>query len=182
MGIRSADLLSSALAECGLDHQDPLYLRGLGSLAGALALSGETGRARQVTARATELARRMGDESVLLHALTTSMWHGTTPDVAAEQLERTTTARKLARERLDYEQLGAAADFSATVSYLVGRPDGVREAVEDADGPSALPASRITARPTATWPRRGRSCRAISRGPASGPMKRSSRMTPSATS
>jgi DNA-binding CsgD family transcriptional regulator len=132
VGTQASDLLSSALADCGLDHQDPLYVRGLGSLARALALAGETGRARQVSARATELAARLGDESVLAHALTTSMWHGTTPDVAAEQLERSRVVSGLARESLDFETLGAAANFSATVSYLIGRPDSVRDAVEDA--------------------------------------------------
>ncbi len=132
MGTRAADLLSSALADCGLDEQNPLYVRGLSSLARALALAGETGRARQVSARTAELAARLGHESALAHALTTSMWHGTTPDVAAEQLELTAAVRRQARERLDYETLGAAANFSATVSYLAGRPDAVRDAIEDA--------------------------------------------------
>jgi len=132
VGGRAADLLSSALAECDLDHQDPRYVRALGSLARALALAGETGRARQVSARATDLAARLGDETVLMHVLTTSMWHGTTADVAADQLERTSTVRGLAREKLDYETLGSAANFSATVSYLTGQPDAVRDAVEDA--------------------------------------------------
>ncbi len=131
-GTRAADLLSSALADCGLDQQNPLYVRGLGSLARALALAGETGRARQVSARAAELAARLGDESVLAHALATSMWHGTTPDVAAEQLARTTAVCGQARERLDYEALGAAANFLATVGYLAGRPDSVRDALADA--------------------------------------------------
>jgi DNA-binding CsgD family transcriptional regulator/tetratricopeptide (TPR) repeat protein len=132
VGTRAADLLSAALAECGLDQEDPLYVRGLGSLARALALAGETGPARQVSARATELAAGLEDESVLAHALATSMWHGTTPDVAAEQLERAAAIRGEARDRLDFETLGAAANFSATVSYLVGRPDSVRDALEDA--------------------------------------------------
>jgi DNA-binding CsgD family transcriptional regulator len=131
VGTQAADLLSAALAGCGLNHQDPLYARGLGSLARALALAGETTRARQVSARATDLAARLGDEPVLVHALSTSMWHGNTPDVAMEQLERTTAVRDLARESLDYETLGAAANFSATVSYLVGRPDSLRAPMED---------------------------------------------------
>jgi len=131
VGPRAADLLSAALAECGLEHQDPRYVRGLGSLGRALALAGETARARQVSARAVELADRLGDESALVHVLTTSMWHGTTPEVAAEQLERTTTVRDLALARLDYETLGAAANFSATVGYLVGRPQALRDAMED---------------------------------------------------
>jgi DNA-binding CsgD family transcriptional regulator/tetratricopeptide (TPR) repeat protein len=132
VGTRAADMLSSALSECGLDQQDPLYLRGLGSLARALALAGETARARQVSARAAELATRLGDETVLAHVLTTSMWHGTTPDVAAQQLDRTKVVRLQARERFDYETLGAAANFLATAGYLVGQPDSVRDALEDA--------------------------------------------------
>ncbi|MGH9170065.1 MAG: LuxR C-terminal-related transcriptional regulator [Acidimicrobiales bacterium] len=132
VGPRAADLLSAALAECGLEHQDPLYVRGLGSLGRALALAGETSHARHVSAQAMELAARLGGDSALVHVLTTSMWHGTTPEVASEQLERTTAVRELARARLDYEALGAAANFSATVSYLVGRPEALRAAVEDA--------------------------------------------------
>jgi DNA-binding CsgD family transcriptional regulator/tetratricopeptide (TPR) repeat protein len=132
VGPRAADLLSSALAECGLDHRDPQYGRGLGSLARALAFSGETAKARQVSAQAAELADGLADDSVTAHVLATSMWHGTTPDVAAEQISRTTTVLDLANERLDYEALGAGANFHATVSYLVGRPDGVRRAMAEA--------------------------------------------------
>lgn len=130
VGPGAADLLSLALAECGLDHHQPLYVRGLGSLARALAMSGETGRARQVSARASELAEGLGDDATSAHVLTTGMWHGNTPEVAAEQILRTTAVVELARERLDYESLGAAANFLATVSYLAGRPEGVLEAVD----------------------------------------------------
>jgi DNA-binding CsgD family transcriptional regulator len=132
VGPRAADLLSLALAECGLDHRQPLYVRGLGSLARALALSGETARARQVSARASELAGDLGDQPTLAHVLSTGMWHGTTPDIAPEQLSRTTAVAEMARERLDYEALGAAVNFLATVNYLVGRPEGVEEAIHDA--------------------------------------------------
>jgi DNA-binding NarL/FixJ family response regulator len=132
VGPRGADLLAAALAECGLDHGDPLYVRGLGSMSRALALAGETARARQVSVRACELAERLGNETALAHALTTSMWHATTPEVAEEQMERTATVRRLARDALDYETLGAAANFSATVSYALGRRGAMQEAVEDA--------------------------------------------------
>jgi DNA-binding CsgD family transcriptional regulator len=131
VGSQAADLLSSALAECGLGPQSSPYVRGLGSLARALTLAGETARARQISARAAELATRLGDDSVLAHVLTTSMWHGITPDAAVQQMERTAAVREQARERLDYETLGAAANFLATVSYLVGRPDSIRDALED---------------------------------------------------
>ncbi len=130
-GGRAADFLSSALEECGLDDHDPRYVRALGSLARALALAGETGRARQVSRRAIDHAQHSGDDATLLHALTTSMWHGTTPDVAELQLERSAEVRRMAKDRRDYEVLGSGANFAATVSYVVGQPDGLDAAMSD---------------------------------------------------
>ena len=105
--------------------------KALGSLGRALALAGETVRARQVGGRAIDLARRLGDDATLLHALTTSMWHGTTPGVADLQLERTAEVRRMARDRRDFEALGSVVNFTAMVSYLVGRPDELAEAIPD---------------------------------------------------
>jgi DNA-binding CsgD family transcriptional regulator len=131
LGYRAVDLLSSALDECGLDQEDPRYVKALGSLGRALALAGETVRARQVGGRAIALARRLGDDATLLHALTTSMWHGTTPGVADLQLERTAEVLRMARDRRDFEALGSVVNFTAMVSYLVGRPDELTEAIPD---------------------------------------------------
>jgi len=131
VGPRAADLLSSALEECRLDQDDPRYVQALGSLGRALALAGETVRARQVGSRAIDLARRLGDDATLLHTLTTSMWHGTTPDAADLQLERTAEVRRMARERRDFEVLGSVVNFTAMVSYLVGKPDELAEAIPD---------------------------------------------------
>jgi DNA-binding CsgD family transcriptional regulator len=132
VGPRAADLLSSALDECGLDQRDPRYVQALASLGRALALAGETGRARQVGARAIELARHLDDDTTLVHALTTSQWHGTTPDVADLQLARTREVRRMARERRDYETLGSVANFTAMVSYLLGLPADLAGAIPDA--------------------------------------------------
>ncbi len=131
VGSRAADLLSAALDECRLDQHDPRYVRAMGSLGRALALAGETGRARLVGSRAIDLARQVGDPATLLHTLTTGMWHGTSPDVAHLQFERVAEVRHTARERRDFETLGAAVNFSATVSYLVGRPDELAGAIPD---------------------------------------------------
>jgi DNA-binding CsgD family transcriptional regulator/tetratricopeptide (TPR) repeat protein len=130
-GPRAADMLTTALDECGLGPDDLRYVQALGSLGRALAMAGETARARQVGGRAIELARRLGDDATLLHALTTSMWHGTTPDMAETQLARTGEVKRMAQEQRDYETLGSATNFTATVSYLLGRPDGLDEAVVD---------------------------------------------------
>ena len=131
-GSRAADLLSSALDGCGLNPHDPRYVEALGSLGRALALAGETIRGRQVSGRAIDLARQLDDDATLCHSLITSLWHGTTPDVAALQLQRSAEGRQMAMDRRDYEALGATAHFRATVSYLVGRPQALEEAVLDA--------------------------------------------------
>jgi len=131
VGTRAADLLSAAIDTSELDPDDPRQVRALGSFGRALALAGETERSRQVGGRAIELARTLGDEPTLVHALTTSLWHGTTPDVARTQLERTAEVQRIATARRDHETLGAAANFGATVSYLLGLPDELEEAVGD---------------------------------------------------
>ncbi len=133
VGPRAADLLSTALDECGLAPDDPRYIRALASLGRALALAGETVRARQVGDRAVELAEHLGDEDTLLHALTTAMWAGTAPDVAGRQATRTAAVQRMARARRNYEALGSAANFRATVSYLLGRPDDLEEAFADGE-------------------------------------------------
>jgi DNA-binding CsgD family transcriptional regulator len=130
-GSRAADLLSIAMQECDFPENDPRYLRALGSLGRALALAGETDRARQVGGRAITIARAVGDETTLGHALVTSLWHGTTPDMAGVQKERTSEVYAMATKRRDFEMLGAAVNFHAMVSYLCGFPDEFEQAVPD---------------------------------------------------
>lgn len=129
VGARAADVLSSAIDACALGEDDPLYVRAMGSFGRALALAGQMEAARQVGARAIEIGRRLENGHALLHALTTSLWHGTTPDMATAQHERASEAQRMASARRDYELLGAAVNFGATVSYLLGLPDELEEAV-----------------------------------------------------
>jgi DNA-binding CsgD family transcriptional regulator len=131
VGTRAADLLSAAVEGCQLGGHNPAYVRALASLGRALALGGETASAREVGGRAIDLARELGDEGVVLHALTASLWHGITPDMAKRQFERSAEVTRLSRAARDYESLGAAANFRATVSYLAGQPTDLREAIED---------------------------------------------------
>jgi DNA-binding CsgD family transcriptional regulator len=131
VGPRAADFLAAAVEACDLQEHDPSYVRALGSLGRALVLAGEIERARSVGGRALDLARALGDDSTLLHALTTSLWHGTTPEVAVVQHERVAEVRRMARARRDYETLGASVNFGATVSYLLGLPDELEEAIAD---------------------------------------------------
>ena len=130
LGTRAADLLSAAVEGCELDGYNPAYVRALASLGRALALGGETASACEVGGRAIDLARELGDGAVVLHALTAGLWHGITPDMAKRQRERSAEVTRLSRAARDYESFGAAANFRATVSYLVGQAD-LHEAIED---------------------------------------------------
>ena len=130
LGTRAADLLSAAVEGCELDGYNPAYVRALASLGRALALGGETASACEVGGRAIDLARELGDGAVVLHALTAGLWHGITPDMAKRQRERSAEVTRLSRAARDYESFGAAANFRATVSYLVGLAD-LHEAIED---------------------------------------------------
>ena len=131
-GRRAAGLLSAALAASGVDAGDPRYVRALGSMGRALALAGDTAQARRVGGRAIELAQRVGDQEAIAHALITSLWHGITPELAEQQLQRSGEVSRLSRAARDFETLGAALNLRATASYLLGRPDELRRAVEDA--------------------------------------------------
>ena len=133
LGTQAADLLMTALETSGLDRTDSRYVRALGSLGRAFALGGETDRAREVGTRAIDLARGLGDQPTLLHALTTGLWHGISPDMAEVQLERSSEVCRAARRVRDFEGLGAGVNFRATVSYLLGRPDDLREATSDSE-------------------------------------------------
>ena len=126
---KPADLLASALEACGLTTDDPRYVQALGSFGRALSFAGEAVRAGEIGDRAIECARATGDPAVLVHTLTTSLWHGLAPDLSEIQLERSAEVARIAAARRDYEALGSASHFRAVVSYLTGRPDDLTAAV-----------------------------------------------------
>jgi DNA-binding CsgD family transcriptional regulator len=119
---RATDMLSAAIAECGLDHDDLRYVCATGSLARALAFAGQPERAEVVGERAIALARRSGDRSAIVHTLRTSLWRGLTPDVVDREFDRVGELSALAVELGDYEALIEAAHFGAVSSYILGRP------------------------------------------------------------
>ena len=128
---KAADLLASALESCGLNTDDPRYVQALGSFGRALAFAGESARAREIGSRAIERARVGQDPAVTLHTLTTSLWHGLTPELCEIQLERSAEASRMALARRDYESLGSASHFGAMVNYLAGRPDELAASAAD---------------------------------------------------
>jgi DNA-binding CsgD family transcriptional regulator/tetratricopeptide (TPR) repeat protein len=128
---RAADLLATALDSCGLTDDDPRYVHALGSFGRALAFAGETARAQEIGNRAIERARVVDEPTVTLHVLTASLWHGLAPQMCEIQWQRSAEASRIALARRDYEALGKAAHFSAIVSYLAGRPDGLAASTAD---------------------------------------------------
>ncbi|CAM4243127.1 Transcriptional regulatory protein LiaR [Mycobacterium basiliense] len=128
---KAADLLASALESCGLDTQDPRYVQALGSFGRALAFAGEAEHAREIGDRAIELGRAINDPRVMKHALTTSLWHGLAPEMCEIQSDRSAELLRVAQSCRDYDALGSAAHFRATVSYLAGRPDDLAASAAD---------------------------------------------------
>ncbi len=128
---KAADLLAGALESCGLTDDDPRYVQALGSFGRALAFAGETARAQEIGNRAIERARIIDVPAVTLHTLTASLWHGLTPEMSEIQWQRAAEASRIALARRDYKALGKAAHFSAIVSYLAGRPDGLAASTAD---------------------------------------------------
>jgi DNA-binding CsgD family transcriptional regulator/tetratricopeptide (TPR) repeat protein/energy-coupling factor transporter ATP-binding protein EcfA2 len=119
---RAADLVSTAIDQCGLGPDDVRYVRAIGTLGRALAFAGQPARARSVGDRAIAMARRGGDHATLAHTLRTSLWHGLAPDIAERELQRVAELSALAIEHRDHQSLGEAAHFGAVTGYLLGRP------------------------------------------------------------
>ena len=128
---KAADLLASALESCGLNTDEPRYVQALGSFGRALAFAGDMERSREIGSRAIEYARAAADPAVTLHTLTTSLWHGLTPEMCETEVQRSEEASRMALLRRDYEALGSTAHFRALVSYVAGRPDGLAASAAD---------------------------------------------------
>lgn len=126
---RAAELLSTAIAECGLPEDDVRHVRATASLARALAFAGQHDRAESLGGQAMIRARRTGDLATLMHTLRTGLWHGLLPGQVDRQLDRVRELSTLAREAVDHESLAEAAHFGALASYLAGRPAELEEYV-----------------------------------------------------
>lgn len=144
---RASDLLAAAIADCGLDDDDPRYVRAASSLGRALMFAGEAAHAAEVGETAVEAARRHGDERTLLGALEACLWHGLAPEAAEPQLERATEVCTMAKRLHDHEKLGSGAYFRASAGYLLGLPEVVDDATTDsqrAEASSQLIFSYVT--------------------------------------
>jgi DNA-binding CsgD family transcriptional regulator/tetratricopeptide (TPR) repeat protein len=132
-GPRALELLRAALARRQDDPTDPLRVRGLASAGRALSFSGDTAGARAVGDQALELARALGDDRLVAHALGATLWRGMNPDVAAELLARALELSEVAHRLGRIEHLGPAGFFGAVFAYLRGLPDEWANAQQDCD-------------------------------------------------
>jgi DNA-binding CsgD family transcriptional regulator len=123
---RAVSLLTGAI---GPDQPatDPSYVRATASLGRALALSGAADEADQAGSRAIAMARELGRDDVLAHALMASLWNLLHPSTALRQQRRATEAAQLAERLGDLRTLGPASVFRAMYSYLVGDPESLAQ-------------------------------------------------------
>ena len=130
-GHRAVELLRAALHQVEHDPADPVYVRALASLGRALAFTGASEAAGVLGRRAVELARAVGDDDLLAHALQASLWNGLQPQDAPDKLERAAELSALAHRTRDLGHLGPAAYYRAVIFYLQGQPVELAAAYDD---------------------------------------------------
>ncbi len=119
-GRRSLDLLDEALHAAALDHHDPLYVRARASMGRAYSFTGDARRARVIGEDALLRARAIGDERLIAHALTTTLWQSLAPDRASELLARAHELQEIGARLGDDDLLGPAAFHRGELAYIVG--------------------------------------------------------------
>jgi hypothetical protein len=124
-GHRAVQLLRDALAGIEPHPADPRYVRGLASLGRATAFIGGAEQAGALGRRAIELARSLGDDDLLAHALQASLWNGLRPKDAPDKFARAGELSRLADRTGALGHLGPAAYYQGVISYLQGEPDAL---------------------------------------------------------
>ncbi|WP_170112098.1 ATP-binding protein [Nocardia fluminea] len=119
-GQRSLAMLREALAAAGLDPGDPLSVRARASMGRAAAFTGDSERARRIGEDALARARTLGDEELLAHALSTTLWQGLRPDLAPELLARAIELNEIGSRLGDDDHRGPAAFHRAVFAYILG--------------------------------------------------------------
>jgi DNA-binding CsgD family transcriptional regulator len=121
-GHHAAGMLTEVLSRAGTELTDRDEARVLASLGRAFALTGATERASGSLDRAIELARSLGDDELMIGALSASLWERRTSRNAATVREREAELSALARRSGDLVSLGPAAHHRAMNAYLFGEP------------------------------------------------------------
>ena len=119
-GQRSLTMLSEALHDAELDHNDALYVRARASMGRAASFTGDSRRARELGEDALERARANGDEGLVAQALRATLWQGLTPALAPDLLARAIELQEIASRLGDDDLLGPAAFHRGGFAYIVG--------------------------------------------------------------
>lgn len=119
-GQDSLTMLSEALDGCGMEPDAPLRVRAVASMGRAAAFTGDSRRARELGEDALGRARAGDDEELLAHALSATLWQGTSPRRAPELLERAVELSEIGSRLGDDDSLGPAAFYRAVFAYVVG--------------------------------------------------------------
>lgn len=131
-GSRSTDMLTEALASTTLTVDDPRHIKALAVLGRALVFAGESGRARKVAARATELAHMLDDDDLVTDVEVTSLWAVPMPDQVAEKCALATDLIERLRASGDHERRAQASFFKAQWSYILGHRQDLDAALAEA--------------------------------------------------
>jgi DNA-binding CsgD family transcriptional regulator/tetratricopeptide (TPR) repeat protein len=130
-GQRALELLEEALGRRPADPEDAIYVRALASRGRALSFTGDARGAEQVGERGLDLARQIGDDDLVAHALGATLWRGMTPRLAPVLLARAVELAELGRRLGDDDHLGPAGFYRAVFGYMQGAPDEWANARDD---------------------------------------------------
>jgi DNA-binding CsgD family transcriptional regulator/tetratricopeptide (TPR) repeat protein len=130
-GARSVQLLEAALQRCPDDDRDATVLRARASLGRALSFTGDRDRAEEVGEGALRAARELGDDEVLAHALSATLWRGMVPTLAPVLLARAVELSGLGRRLGADDHLGPAGFYRGVFGYMLGQPDDWAAAHDD---------------------------------------------------
>ena len=128
-GEDAAALLTRALDDVPADPGDPRCVWARASLGRAIAFTGDTGQARDLTWEALAQARELGEEQLLVHALEAMMWQAPGPESVDQYRELAAELARRAMASQNWDALGTAGVFQAGIAYIRADRAGWAEAL-----------------------------------------------------
>jgi DNA-binding CsgD family transcriptional regulator/tetratricopeptide (TPR) repeat protein len=126
-------LLTRALDDVPADPGGPRYVWARASLGRAIAFTGDTGQARDLTRQALAQARELGEEQLLVHALEAMMWQAPGPESVDQYRELAAELARRAMASQNWDALGTAGVFQAGIAYIRADRAGWAEALAALD-------------------------------------------------
>ena len=126
-------LLTRALDDVPADPGASRYVWARASLGRAVAFTGDTGQARDLTWQALAQARELGEEQLLVHALEAMMWQAPGPESVDQYRELAAELAGRAMASQNWDALGTAGVFQAGIAYIRADRAGWAEALAALD-------------------------------------------------